>query len=133
MLETIFEALTKLAGDLLMLALPILAGYLTVIIRRWVLLKLDGLKIRVQDSSNSLDDWALEAGSKLVVRAAEQLKNNQAINDKKEWAVEQLWQYLLERGVDLPLDHIATAVEAAVWKEINKEKKPEIHPPELMQ
>ena len=132
MLETIFEALVKFAAELLMIALPVLAGYLAVIIRRWILLKLDQLRIKVQESSISLDDWALDRGVEIAVLAAEQLKNNRAIQDKKEWAVQQVMDYLLERGVVLPLDEIATAVEAAVYKEINKESLPEIHPTEEM-
>ena len=132
MLETIFEALVKFAAELLMIALPVLAGYLAVIIRRWILLKLDQLRIKVQESSISLDDWALDRGVEIAVMAAEQLKNNRAIQDKKEWAVQEVMNYLFERGVVLPLDEIATAVEAAVWREFNKDEKPEIHPTEEM-
>ena len=63
--------------------------------------------------------WALDEGAVLVVRAAEQLwEDNQ---DKKAYAVATLQTFLDERGIKIDVALIEAAVEAAVQKEFNQE------------
>mgnify|MGYP000877111577 CR=1 FL=1 len=57
--------------------------------------------------------------AKMVVQAAEQAGIAGLIEDKKVWAVEQAEKMLLAQGLKVDLDVIATAIEAAVWSEIN--------------
>lgn len=59
-----------------------------------------------------------------VVKAAEQAKIAELIDDKKQYAFSAIEAYLKTLGFDLDIDAIDALIEAAVFDEFNRDKQP---------
>lgn len=59
-----------------------------------------------------------------VVKAAEQAKIAELIDDKKQYAFSAIEAYLKTLGFDLDIDAIDALIEAAVFDEFNRNKQP---------
>lgn len=104
------ELLSKVVEQVLLAVLPVLAGAATAYVIG--LAKTAWAKARAEVGENWV--WALEEGAQMAVRAAEQLKIAELIEDKKDYAVGFLQNYLDGLGLKVDLSLVEAAIEAAV-------------------
>lgn len=104
-LQAIFDLAAKFAQDLLLAALPVLITAGLVWLRA---------ELKQQKLYKLIEQYA-----PMIVRAAEQLKLAELIQDRKAYAVEQLQLVLTQHGVKIDVALVAMAVEAAVLEEFN--------------
>lgn len=107
----ILEALLNFAILALNIGLPVLVAYGVRIVH----LKAAELKAKLAQENAYLVD----VGTRIVVKAAEQLKDSKEIADKKKYAIGLLDEWLKARGVTLPLAELSAKIEAVVWSEFN--------------
>ena len=67
--------------------------------------------------------WMLEQAAAMAVKAAEQAGAAGYIHDKKLYALMVASKWLKANGVPLDMDLIDAAIEAAVFEELNRERK----------
>ena len=69
--------------------------------------------------------WALTEAAEMAAKAIEQVSKGTEAGGaiKKELAVEAAQKILQERNINIDLDLIAVAIEAAVYEEFNKPKE----------
>jgi hypothetical protein len=105
-MQSLFQTVAQFAFAVILAIVPVLIRYYAPVVKAW-------LKSKAQDAQ-----WAVVINAALdVVKQVEQLKKSGLIADNataKKWAVETLSNWLLLRGLDLPLEDLATAVESAV-------------------
>jgi len=106
------QFVSALGQAILMAILPVLA----TIIMRWVLSRVN-IEVQRMDA-NVLNTLVYLAG--IAVNAAEQAKAAGWIEDKKIYAIGFCEKWLSSRGMNVDLDAIEAAVEAAVYEEFNK-------------
>lgn len=104
------EILSEIGQQVLMAVLPLLAG----MIAAW----LGGLIKQAWAKANEIVgsdwQWALEQGAFMVVRAAEQLEIAGLLEEKKDYAIQTLDEYLKNRGFTVDFEILEAAIEAAV-------------------
>jgi hypothetical protein len=67
--------------------------------------------------------WNLETAASFAVKAAEQAKASDYIQDKKTYALDIAEKWLAARGFPVDLDLLDAAIEAAVYDEFNRSKE----------
>ena len=108
---------SALLQNLIVAFVPVLATALTGLLVAQIKLIWAKAKAARPDVIDTLE-WA----ARTAVAAAEQAGAAQLIDDKKEYAMSVADAWLRAKGLDLDLDMISAAVEAAVWQEINRDK-----------
>ena len=97
---------------------PTLAGFaIKFLLAKWSLAK--------QELVDLVGDQAwyeLRRIVEVAVKAAEGAGAAGFIEDKKEYAVQLAHQWLMEQGIEIDLDVIIAAIEAAVLDEFNKDR-----------
>jgi len=108
------ELIGGVTEQVLIAVLPVLAG----LVSAWLIAQIRRLWGQANNAMSENWRWTLEEGALLVVRAAQQLwEENQ---EKKDYAVATLQAYLNERGLKADIALIEAAIEAAVLQEFNK-------------
>jgi hypothetical protein len=110
------EFLSELAQSVLLAIAPIIASALAA----WLIGMARAAWAKAKQTVGDEWAWALDEGAKIAVRAAEQLKLAEIIEDKKDYAVATLQAYLDERGLKVDLAVLEAAIEAAVLSEFNR-------------
>lgn len=110
------EFLSELAQSVLLAVAPIIASALAA----YLIGMAKGAWAKAKQTVGDEWAWALDEGAKIAVRAAEQLKLAEIIEDKKDYAVATLQAYLDERGLKIDLAVLEAAIEAAVLSEFNR-------------
>lgn len=110
------EFVNMFIEKLMMYMLPPLAA----LIAAWIVAQIK-LVLAKAKSYNPDVMYQVEWVTGLVVKAAEQAGIAGLISDKKAWALEQAEKMLLAQGLTVDLEIIATAIESAVWTEINSQ------------
>lgn len=104
--QPVIQALASFFFPLLVLLLPVILKLVYPQIELW-------LQAKAQDAQ-----WAVVIGAaRAVVSQVEQLKKQGLIPDNAaaiKWATQALHSWLILRGIDLPIDQLATAIESAV-------------------
>lgn len=112
------DILIEYGFQLLQLVLEALLPVLAVMAIKWVQVLIKNgiakLEPNVQDILNE--------GVRIAVLAAEQMGLSQQLQEKKAFALEMAQLYLAEHGVELDIEVIAAAIEAAVMDEFNRGK-----------
>jgi len=116
-LKVALDALSVFLQTVLQYALPVLASLAAA----WLVA---AVKVKWQEwkEKHTASAEVLASIAKIAVQAAEQMKLNQVIDDKKAYALEVVENYLTKLGLKLDVDSIEAAVEAAVMEQFNKEK-----------
>jgi hypothetical protein len=118
MSQSDLQFVSSLLQAFLLAILPVLA----VVAVRWVwsVTKTEAAKLDEQ----TLRTLMMLAG--MAVKAAEQAKLSEYIEDKKTYALGFCHDWLALRGIDMDVEAVSAAIEAAVMDEFNREKpKPE--------
>jgi len=120
--QDVLNALGKAAADLLVFALTIVAGVLTVYVKRWITAKAAEVEAKLTPDERGLLDYIIP----VAVDAAESksmaslLGKGQA---KLEYACGVATDYLKSRGIDyIDVGTIAAKVEAEVLRSYNADK-----------
>ena len=114
-MEQIIDLLQEFVFNLMVLALPIIAGFVIALLKAWI----EKVLADVEEARPKLADAIRQAVS-LAVKAAEGLSLAGVINDKKSYAlsIAQIW--LDEEGLgEINLGILEAAVEAEVLKVFN--------------
>lgn len=114
MSEIVLEFISEFVQGLLLAFLPVLASMASA----WVFAKAKSAWLAYKESHT--DSWAVEQVARIAVRAAEQANLGGLIKDKKDYAVAIAQEWLNEKGLNITLDLIEAAIEAAVYQEFNK-------------
>ena len=96
--------------------LPVLIGFAI----KWLRDQIGLLKSKLSESQLAI----LDAAAKIAVLAAEQLNLAGFVEDKKAEAIRIAQQYLAAHGVELDVQVIADAIEAAVMEQFNQQQLP---------
>lgn len=99
----------KIVQEVLVYLLPIL----TVQVAVWLLGLIRKQWTELKQKNPNLAYW-LEEGAQIAVKAAEQGKVAELIEDKKKYAVDWLTKFLAEKGMSVDVALIEGAIEAAV-------------------
>lgn len=114
-MNEIVNVLQEFVMGLLVLALPILAGYAIRALKVWG----DKLIDHVEDKGSLY--WALEQAVEIAVRAAEKMNFSEFIDDKKAYAFEIAQRYLDNEGwEEIDVELLEAAIEAEVLKQFPK-------------
>lgn len=97
-------------------ALGILAPIVLGMLAAWLKAKMDQVKAGMK----SEDLYLLQALASVAVKAAEQAKLAELIEDKKAFAVDYVAKYAESQGLKFDVHAIAGAIEAAVLEQFNK-------------
>ena len=111
------EFWSALLQNLLMAFAPVIAS----LVAAWLIAQIKLIWAKAKAARPDVID-TLEWAARTAVAAAEQAGAAQLIDDKKEYAMAVADAWLRAKGLDLDLDMISAAVEAAVWQEINRDK-----------
>ena len=114
-MEQILDLLSQALQSLLVALLPILV----VFIIRWVKAKTDAALVELEETKPSLY-YVLTTIAELAVQAAEQMKLAGFIEDKRKYAFEIAQKYLDAKGLEVDIDLIYAAIEAAVLENFPK-------------
>ncbi len=120
-LQPVFDAISKLAADLLVVGLVALAGYLTPLVKRFIEAKVAEVRSRLTPSEQAVLDYI----APIAVDAVEGLKMSGVIEKGKaaqDAACAYITDYLASRGVKLPVSTIVARVEAEVLRAYNAPK-----------
>jgi len=112
------EILSKTIQQILLVISPVLAASATAFLINLA------KRVRAEAEQAAGEEWLwlLDEGARIAVRAAEQLGLAGLIRDKKEYAMNFVRNFLASHGIDVDLDIISAAIEAAVLEEFNKAK-----------
>jgi len=111
------EVLNAFLGTFLSIVLPVLAAFLAGLAVqgiRWLNAKIKSEKPKEYEILAFLANAA--------VKAAEQAKVGELIENKKEFAIAYVEKWMGSYGFTFDLDSIAEEIERAVYDEINKNK-----------
>ncbi len=105
--------LQEVVMGLLVVALPILAGFAIRALKVW------GDKVLSDLESNKPNfHWALEEAVRVAVSAAEKMNLSGFVADKKDYAMETVQRFLDKAGwEEIDLELLEAAVEAEVLKQ----------------
>ncbi len=108
--------LQEVVMGLLVVALPILAGFAIRALKVW------GDKVLSDLESNKPSlHWALEEAARVTVSAAEKMDFSGFIEDKKTYAMETVQSFLDEAGwEEVNLELLEASIEAEVLKQFPK-------------
>lgn len=112
-MEEFVNLLQEFVMGLLVVSLPILAGFAIRALKVWG----DKVLSNIERNKPSLH-WALEEAARVAVGAAEKMELSKYISNKKEYALEIVQRFLDEAGweeVDIKL--VSAAIEAEVLKQ----------------
>ena len=115
-MEQFVDLLQEFVFNLLVLALPVVAGLVIALLRAWV-------KKALADVERAKPElfWVLEQAVDIAVRAAEQMELAGFIDDKKQYALDVAQSYLDSEGWDeVDVDILEAAIEAEVLKQFPK-------------
>jgi len=104
------EIVSKVIEQVLLAVLPVLAGAAAAYIIG--LAKSAWTKARTLVGEEWV--WLLDEGVQMAVRAAEQLEIAGLVKDKKEYAMAFVRNFLASHGINVDLEIISGAIEAAV-------------------
>ena len=104
------DLLFKIVEGILVAVAPLVVG----LVAMWIKAKIDEVKAGIEQQLNDNQRWLLETAANVAVEAAEQMKLGELIEDKKDYAMAVAQQYLASHNVNLDLEVIEAAVEAAV-------------------
>ncbi len=110
--------LQEVVMGLLVVALPILAGFAIRALKVW------GDKVLSDLESNKPNlSWALEQAAEVAVRAAEKMNLSGFIEDKKDYAIETAQRFLNEAGwEEINFWVLEAAIEAEVLRQFPHEE-----------
>lgn len=114
--------------SLLIAILPVLASMLVAVLGAQFKLLWAKAKSYNPDMTDMLE-WA----ARIAVHAAEQAGAAELITDKKAYALDVAEKWLATKGLQIDLDLLDAAIEAAVYEEINKDKFLPYPAPELIE
>lgn len=118
----VMDIIVKAFSDFLAVVLPVLASLLAAVLVNYFRL----LQQRIQAEKPDLYK-ILDLLVKQGVQAAEQLGLNNAILDKKAYALKYVQDALNQYGLkEIDVSIIEAKIEAAVFAEINKDKPAEL-------
>lgn len=109
------EFLSVFVENVLLAFAPLLASLAAA----WLLAKARKAWLDFKELHNG-EAWMLEEIASLAVKAAEQAKLSEFITDKKAYACKIATEWLKARGLNINVDLIDAAIEAAVFTEFNK-------------
>ncbi len=112
------EILSKTIQEILLVMLPFIAASVTT----YVIKLIQKIEAEIKNATDEEWLWLLDEGARIAVRAAEQLGLAGLIRDKKEYAMNFVRDFLASRGMNVDLNTISAAIEAAVLEEFNKAK-----------
>lgn len=121
-LNTLMLAAQEFAAQLLIIALPILAAACAGL----VLAKTRDALAKMKLDANDNQRYLIETSAEFVVMAAEQMKRAKLLPTSakaKGWAIQALNDKLGRHGISLPTVELADLIEAAVWTELNRDKR----------
>jgi len=122
--QIVIDALARFALDLLLLALPIVVGYLAHGVAKFLAAKTAEAVKALKDSGHVDAAYAVEKYARLAVKATEQFIKGPG-QVKKDYAVKLLQRMLDERGLTaFSVDTLADMVEAAVLEEFPHDDAP---------
>lgn len=107
-----------ITGELVTATLKILLPVGVALILKWGA----ELWLKVKESRPELAQM-LEYAARTAVFAAEQVFGSGHGAEKRDYAIEFMTNYLLERGVKVNVDVIVGAIESAVWAYMNQWKQ----------
>jgi hypothetical protein len=108
------ELLSAVLMAVLSLVLPFVARALVrLLVAKWG---------EVQSKMTTQQLAVLNVVTTLAVQAAEQLGLSEQIKDKKAYALQVAYQWLKDKGIDIDLNYLDAAIEAAVLEEFNRDK-----------
>ena len=120
-MQPVFDAISKLAGDVLALALVTLAAYLTPIVKGFIEAKAAEIKSKLTPAEQALLDYI----APIAVDAVEGQKLAGVIGKgqaAQAAACKYIEEYLESRRVKLPVSTIVARVEAEVLRAYNAPK-----------
>ena len=110
------QAIAQFLFAIILALVPILIRYYAPVVKAW-------LDAKAKDAQ-----WGVVVTVAFdVAKQAEQLKKSGAITDNaalQKWATIQLGNWLISRGIDLPIGDLTTAIESAVNDLPHADKKP---------
>jgi hypothetical protein len=109
------QALLNFALLLLSTAGPVLIAFIVA----WIKAKTDEIKANIKANLDDSQEAALDWAVKTAVNAAEQSGLVDVALNKKVVALEIAEALLKSRGIDIDLQSVSDAIEAAVWTELN--------------
>lgn len=115
------EVLLDFASQFLQLFLSFALPALASIAASWLIAKAKGAWAKFKED-HAGESWVLEQVAIMAVKAAEQAKVAELIDDKKAYALEIAEKRLADYGLKVDLDVIDAAIEAAVYQ-VFKEPK----------
>lgn len=114
-MEPFLDILEQALQYLLSALLPILV----VFVIKWVKAKTDAALAELEENSPSIH-WLLTEAADMAVKAAEQLGLSGVIEDKREYAFQIVQAYLDAKDIDIDVELIYAAIEAAVIENFPK-------------
>lgn len=112
------EFLSKFAEAVLLAAVPVVVP----LVVGWLVSQVQIARARLASELPDLY-WVLNNAAKLAVDAAEQAGIAKLITDKKRYAIEVAELYLAEKGIDIDIELIDAAIEAAVLNEFGEKSE----------
>lgn len=106
-----------ITGELVTAALKILLPVYVSLILKWAM----ELWLKIKESRPDLAE-ILTYAARTAVFAAEQVLGGGHGDEKKQYAIEFMQNYLAERGLSVNVDVIISAIESAVWVYFNQFK-----------
>lgn len=86
----------------------------------WLMQKIKEARAKLTNEQNWIIDNVIDS----AVLAAEQVGLNEEITDKQIYAIDVAEKALASRGIKLELDEIVARIEAAVFAQFNRNRKP---------
>ena len=111
------DFLSALLQNLILAFAPVLASLITA----WLIAQIKLVWQKAQNARPDLMDQ-LEWAARTAVSAAEQAGAAKLIEDKREYAIGVAGMWLNSKGLNVDIEMIEAAIEAAVWSEINSSK-----------
>lgn len=105
---------SSLAQSVLMAILPVAA----VALVRWLIALIQAEKSKLDQNTLTTLRWL----TSIAVQAAEQAKASDYISDKKQYALSFCQNWLEKHKINIDLQTLSAAIEAAVMEEFNKKK-----------
>lgn len=109
------DFVSKVLEGVLLAFAPVLAAMITA----WLLAKVRSAWAEFKQNQ-AVPAFVLEEVISIVVNAAEQMKLQGFIEDKKEYALQTAEAWLKARGFVIDLEFIEAAIESAVRKEMSE-------------